>query len=347
MKRDKAKETELKQQLDATAKQFQTQFKGTTGVKSALYNQDDTDRGPKGQLLFLGLQVQDAVGEEPDEVRRPAQQDRRVQRAQGHQGRDRRRRRQGRLHRHRSDAPQKNASCLWVTQDTAGALFPNVAGYDADAPVQDHDATCERTSRRLTSHRVGEACSPGGVARSIATIRSLSTHAPSSSGARGSTSTGCGSTPSPRRPTGPRRTTDRSWSRSRPRPSSPGSNDSSSPTSGCGTAAASQHPTLPPGGRVLLHFGAVDQSCTVWVNGHEVGSHTGGYLPFTLDVTEPRRSSGQPARGARARPLGDRRSTPAASSGWTAARSGTPPSRASGRPSGSRPSLRRTSNGWC
>lgn len=39
-------------------------------------------------------------------------------------------------------------------------------------------------------------------------------------------------------------------------------------------------------GRVLLHFGAVDQSCTVWVNGIEVGSHVGGYLPFTLDITD-------------------------------------------------------------
>jgi beta-galactosidase/beta-glucuronidase len=39
-------------------------------------------------------------------------------------------------------------------------------------------------------------------------------------------------------------------------------------------------------GRVLLHFGAVDQSCTVWVNDVEVGDHTGGYLPFTLDVTD-------------------------------------------------------------
>ena len=39
-------------------------------------------------------------------------------------------------------------------------------------------------------------------------------------------------------------------------------------------------------GRVLLHFGAVDQTCTVWVNDAEVGSHTGGYLPFTLDVTD-------------------------------------------------------------
>ena len=45
-------------------------------------------------------------------------------------------------------------------------------------------------------------------------------------------------------------------------------------------------PDLPHGGRVLLHFGAVDQSCTVWVNGREAGTHTGGYLPFCFDVTD-------------------------------------------------------------
>ncbi|MEO5653672.1 MAG: sugar-binding domain-containing protein [Marmoricola sp.] len=45
-------------------------------------------------------------------------------------------------------------------------------------------------------------------------------------------------------------------------------------------------PAIPPGGHLLLHFGAVDQSCTVWVNGHEVGSHTGGYLPFSLEITD-------------------------------------------------------------
>lgn len=48
--------------------------------------------------------------------------------------------------------------------------------------------------------------------------------------------------------------------------------------------------TLPEGffqgGRLLLHFGAVDLCCTVWVNGQEAGSHTGGYLSFALDVTE-------------------------------------------------------------
>ena len=47
--------------------------------------------------------------------------------------------------------------------------------------------------------------------------------------------------------------------------------------------------TLPDGfnvGRVLLHFGAVDQIATVWCNGVELTTHTGGYLPFTVDITE-------------------------------------------------------------
>ena len=48
--------------------------------------------------------------------------------------------------------------------------------------------------------------------------------------------------------------------------------------------------TLPegfyPAGRLLLHFGAVDQRCTVWLNGKELGSHTGGYLPFTFELTD-------------------------------------------------------------
>ena len=38
-------------------------------------------------------------------------------------------------------------------------------------------------------------------------------------------------------------------------------------------------------GRTLLHFGAVDWECNVFVNGKEVGSHTGGYCPFTIDIT--------------------------------------------------------------
>ena len=38
--------------------------------------------------------------------------------------------------------------------------------------------------------------------------------------------------------------------------------------------------------RVLLHFGAVDQECTVYLNDMELGSHVGGYLPFSFDVTD-------------------------------------------------------------
>ncbi len=37
--------------------------------------------------------------------------------------------------------------------------------------------------------------------------------------------------------------------------------------------------------RVLLHFGAVDWKADVWVNDTKVGQHTGGYTPFSFDVT--------------------------------------------------------------
>jgi len=40
------------------------------------------------------------------------------------------------------------------------------------------------------------------------------------------------------------------------------------------------------GERLLLHFGAVDWACQVWVNGNHVGNHTGGYDPFTFDITD-------------------------------------------------------------
>ncbi len=45
---------------------------------------------------------------------------------------------------------------------------------------------------------------------------------------------------------------------------------------------------LPPNfnvGRVLLHFGAVDQIATVYVNETEACKHIGGYTPFSVDIT--------------------------------------------------------------
>ncbi len=38
--------------------------------------------------------------------------------------------------------------------------------------------------------------------------------------------------------------------------------------------------------RILLHFGAVDQVCEVFVNDQPAGEHEGGYLPFALDITD-------------------------------------------------------------
>jgi beta-galactosidase/beta-glucuronidase len=48
----------------------------------------------------------------------------------------------------------------------------------------------------------------------------------------------------------------------------------------------------PKGGRILLHFGAVDYSCRVWVNDRLVGTHTGGHTPFVFDITQWLRPGG-------------------------------------------------------
>lgn len=40
----------------------------------------------------------------------------------------------------------------------------------------------------------------------------------------------------------------------------------------------------PADGAAILHFGAVDHRATVWIDGHLVGEHEGGYLPFELEV---------------------------------------------------------------
>jgi len=39
------------------------------------------------------------------------------------------------------------------------------------------------------------------------------------------------------------------------------------------------------GQNILLHFGAVDWKTEVWLNGIKIGSHTGGYTPFSFDIT--------------------------------------------------------------
>ncbi len=47
--------------------------------------------------------------------------------------------------------------------------------------------------------------------------------------------------------------------------------------------------TLPDGfvkNSVVLHFGAVDQLAEVFINGSRVGTHEGGYIPFSFDITD-------------------------------------------------------------
>ena len=45
-------------------------------------------------------------------------------------------------------------------------------------------------------------------------------------------------------------------------------------------------PTAMRGQRILLHFGGVDYQTWVWINGQLVGSHIGGDVSFTFDITK-------------------------------------------------------------
>ena len=51
-------------------------------------------------------------------------------------------------------------------------------------------------------------------------------------------------------------------------------------------------PGVPEGGRLLLHFAAVDYLARVWVNGRLAVEHEGGYLPFHADITDLLRDGG-------------------------------------------------------
>ncbi|MFN2645549.1 MAG: glycoside hydrolase family 2 protein [Burkholderiales bacterium] len=49
----------------------------------------------------------------------------------------------------------------------------------------------------------------------------------------------------------------------------------------------------PQGGRILLHFGAVDYAARVWVNDLLVARHEGGHTPFSADITAALAESGR------------------------------------------------------
>ena len=52
-------------------------------------------------------------------------------------------------------------------------------------------------------------------------------------------------------------------------------------------------PSQMQGKHILLNFGAVDWETVVYVNGQQVGRHTGGYDPFSLDITSALKPSGE------------------------------------------------------
>ncbi len=47
------------------------------------------------------------------------------------------------------------------------------------------------------------------------------------------------------------------------------------------------------GRKILLHFGAVDWKTEVWINDIKIGSHIGGYTPFSFDITPYLNKTGQ------------------------------------------------------
>lgn len=46
------------------------------------------------------------------------------------------------------------------------------------------------------------------------------------------------------------------------------------------------------GKQLLIHFGAVDYRCEIWLNGSKVGGHEGGHVGFALDLTSALKPSG-------------------------------------------------------
>ncbi len=127
MERDTAKEAELKQQLDAAEEQFKTQAKNVSYVKSGIYQQDDTKRGPEGSLVFLGAKL--------DKVQDPAKFVSSFSKQAGENGfkilklsaGDA----GGKAVCAYQEAGQKIAICAWATKDSMGELVPTVPGYDA------------------------------------------------------------------------------------------------------------------------------------------------------------------------------------------------------------------------
>lgn len=129
MKRDKAQESTLKQQIGAIETQFKSQAE-ITDVKSALYNQDDTKRGPKGLLLFLGAQIKPSAKNPAKFVKDfrklAATNQLEVSSLAAGEGGGK-----ALCATSKGDASESQVICAWITHDSTGELLPSVPGYNA------------------------------------------------------------------------------------------------------------------------------------------------------------------------------------------------------------------------
>ncbi len=127
MKRDKEKETELKAQLDAAEQQFKTQAANVSYVKSGVYDQNDSKRGPEGALVFLGAKlkkVQSPTKFVDSFGKQATSNGFKIDKISAGEG-------GGKAVCAFQATGQKVAICAWATKDSMGELVPTVPGYDA------------------------------------------------------------------------------------------------------------------------------------------------------------------------------------------------------------------------
>lgn len=128
MKRDTKREQMLETQLSAARKQFQTQLGSAKYVRSAVYLQDDSKRGPKGPLVFLGahLEKQRSSTDWINTFHKNATANGfKVTDTQAGDG-------GGKGVCAEQDANgQRVAICAWATDDSIGELIPTVPGYSS------------------------------------------------------------------------------------------------------------------------------------------------------------------------------------------------------------------------
>ena len=131
MKRDTAREQALSSQLKQAEQQFKTQGQSKCAtiryVRSAVYNQADSKRGPQGSLVFLGAKL--------SKEQTPSKWTSCFSKLAKSNGLT-----VSKINPNDGDAravcasvttPQKVAICGWATKDTIGELVPTVPGYDS------------------------------------------------------------------------------------------------------------------------------------------------------------------------------------------------------------------------